>query len=203
MQNHGHFPGQQSDERVLYIVHPHPYAQYVELAKIYGLAAIILIAFIFFGVSFSMFASALVTVGVLLALFIGGIGTLVVVATEGKNIAYITDRRIVRFSGTTPFASNMRSLGWDEAVKVKTYAPTMFWKMLNIGTIVVHAKSTFVVGDGAHEQGFANDDLEINNVYFYQDLGNYIEKILYTFKHKPHDLEQIRPFVAKPRGQRD
>ena len=44
---------------------------------------------------------------------------------------------------------------------------------------------------------------ELTHVYYYRDLGNYIDKILYTYKQKPKEMKKIKPFVEKPKGQRD
>ena len=34
------------------------------------------------------------------------------------------------------------------------------------------------------------------------EAGNYIDKILFTYKQMPAAVSEIRPFVEKPRGQR-
>ncbi len=121
---------------------------------------------------------------------------------QQKNISYITDRRIVRFEPTTFFATNIRSLSWDEAVKVKTFAPNILWKQLKIGTVIVHARTTVKTIDEESRHSLSADDIEINDVYLYRDLGNYIDKILFTYKQMPTGVSEIRPFVEKPRGER-
>ena len=45
-----------------------------------------------------------------------------------------------------------------------------------------------------------NQDLELDND---NDLGNYIDKILFTYKQMPTGVANIRPFVPKPKGERD
>ena len=120
---------------------------------------------------------------------------------QKRNISYITDRRIIRFDPSTFFATNIRTLSWDEAVKVKTYSPNILWKQLKIGTVVVHARTTVKTSDENISHTSA-DDIELNDIYLYRDLGNYIDKILFTYKQLPKEMANIRSFVPKPKGER-
>ncbi|MBI5151703.1 MAG: hypothetical protein HZA34_03980 [Candidatus Pacebacteria bacterium] len=198
MQN-GYFPGQQSDERVLYEVKPHVYALYFSLAKLYVLSLILAI----FLIALSSIHSSFFLLGLLLGVGIAALGTWIMTEMYHKNISYITDRRIVRFEAATPFATNVRALTWDEVVKVKTFPRNVLWKSLMIGTVIIHAGSTYVhTHVQTRENVYTNDDLDLEHVYYYKDLGNYIDKVLYTYKHKPAELAELRPFVPKPTGQR-
>jgi len=195
----GYFPGQQTDERVLYEVRPHTYAMYVDLAKIYVLSIVLIVVLSMLAKMSPMIAGF----GWVFGLGIAVIGTWLVNAMHHKNVAYLTDRRIVRFEAATPFATNVRALTWDEVVKVKTFPRNVFWKMAMIGTVVVHAGSTYVHTHAqTRENVYTNDDLDLEHVFYYKDLGNYIDKILYMHKHSPEELKELRPFVPKPAGQR-
>ncbi len=142
--------------------------------------------------------------GGIIAGIIVAIGLWVVENARRKNIAYITDRRVVKFEASTPFATNARSLNWEEAVKVKTYAPNAIWKQLMIGSVVVHAKTTIATPEVSKtERLVTDDDVEIQNAYFYRDLGNYIEKILFLYKKQPKDIASLLPFVQKKKGMRN
>ena len=69
--------------------------------------------------------------------------------------------------------------------------------------MVVHAGSTYVHTHAqTRENLYTNDDLDLEHVFYYKDLGNYIDKILYIYKHNPQELAELRPFVPKPAGQR-
>ena len=70
----------------------------------------------------------------------------------------------------------------------------MFWKQMAIGNVVMHARTP--------SEGESIDDIELRDVHYYRDLGNYIDKILFTYKQKPREVSEIRPFVLKPRGER-
>ncbi len=78
----------------------------------------------------------------------------------------------------------------------------MLWKQLKIGTVIVHARTTVKTIDEDIKHTLSADDIELDDIYLYRDLGNYIDKILYTYKQMPAGVNEIRPFVPKPRGER-
>lgn len=188
------FYGKQEDEKILYVVHPHPFAITFGLIKIYIVALIMVIALIILGSVVSVAAGIFMTIALILFLVVILGGSKIVLDWQSRNIAYITDRRIVRFEPTTLFATNSRSLTWDEVVKVKTYPPNFLWKQMAIGNVTIHSRTP--------EQGPNADDITLMDVFYYKDLGNYIDKILFTYKQKPREIADIHPFVPKPRGQR-
>jgi len=44
------------------------------------------------------------------------------------------------------------------------------------------------------------EDVRITDVYYFEDLANYIDKILFTFKNTPAEVANLKPFVPKPKG---
>jgi hypothetical protein len=193
------FEGQQTNERILYVVRPHDITLYVQLAKIYALSLAVMVSF-FLLVSIFPF---LPTIGIFLAVGIAGIGTIVAFSMFSKNVAYVTDRRMVRFEPATPFATNIRSVNWDDAVKVKTFAPNFLWKIFKVGTVIIHSSSSIThLHEDVRENTISNDDLDLQNVYYYRDLGNYLDKIIYTYRHERAELENVHPFVPMPKGKR-
>lgn len=196
------FYGKQTDEKILYVVRPHPLATTFGLIKIYVIAVVISLVLIILGTQIESLSGIFVTAGVVLFLLIIVIGTKIVLDWQTRNISYITDRRLVHFEPTTLFATNSRTLAWDEVVKVKTFPPNVIWKQLAIGNVVVHARTPIHPGGQDDAQGISVDDIELKNIYFYRDLGNYIDKILFTYKQKPAEIANIRPFVPKARGER-
>lgn len=195
------FYGQQENEKILYVTKPHFIAAIFSLIKIYGIAVIIFLVFFFLAKEIPEVSTVFYVIGVITPLLIIILGSKMVSNFQKRNVAYITDRRIVRFEPSTFFATNIRTLSWDEAVKVKTFAPNMLWKQLKIGTVIVHARTTVKTTDESVAHATA-DDIELNDIYLYRDLGNYIDKILYTYKQLPSGVNQIRPFVARPKGER-
>lgn len=198
MQTH-HFKGQHSDEKVLYEVKPHIYSLWLRIAGVV-LLSILLCVFSILLVSVS---SVIPPLGIIFAIAITLIASWILHIQYDKTIAYITDRRLVRFEAHHPFHVATRSLNWDDTMKVKTYPPHFIWSMLNIGTVVLHARSSIISLEGdSIQREVAGDDLELKDVWYYEDLGNYIEKILYTNKRNHAELADFRPFVPKPKGQR-
>jgi predicted membrane protein len=194
------FFGKQEGERILYVVKPHPLSLIFKLLKIYLIAIAVFAVLAILGTQL-VFLDLFLLGGVVVAVVIAIVGTKVVTDYQKRDIAYITDRRLMRFEPTTLFATNPRSLTWDEVVKVKTYPPNAIWKQLAIGNVVVHARTP--ARPDEHAQGaVAADDIELKDVYYYKDLGNYIDKILFTYKQKPKEMETIHAFVPKPRGER-
>src|SRR3989339_1442954 len=194
------FYGQQENEKILYVTKPHPIARIVGLIKIYLVTVITFIILFYLAGAIPKEVNVFRILGVIVPITILIIGTKIINNFQKRNISYITDRRIVRFDPTNFFATNVRTLSWDEAVKVKTFSPNMLWKQLKIGTVIVHARTT--VKTLEEEASLSADDIELDNIYLYRDLGNYIDKILFTYKQMPKEVSEIHPFVPKPKGQR-
>lgn len=187
------FYGRQDGERILYVVKPHPLATTINLIKIYFISGVVFFVLVILGSQIQSLSSIFFILGLILAILMIIFGTKIIVDNQKRNISYITDRRLVRFEPTTLFATNSRTLTWDEVVKVKTYPPNMLWKQLAIGNVVVHSRTP---------EGVMADDIQLTDVFYYKDLGNYIDKILFTYKQKPKEISLIHPFVPKPRGER-
>lgn len=196
------FYGKQTDEKILYVVRPHPLATTMSLIKIYLIAIFVSAALIILGTQIGSLTGIFVTAGIILFFLIVILGTKISLDWQARNVSYITDRRMVHFEPTTLFATNSRTLAWDEAVKVKTFPPNFIWKQMMIGNIVIHARTPVHPGGQDDSYEMSVDDIEVKNVYYYRDLGNYIDKILFTYKQKPAEVDNIRPFVPKPKGER-
>jgi len=188
------FYGRQGDEKILYVVRPHYLSSFMKLIKVYFVALVVFLAFVLVGAQIVSVSSLFKFLGIALGTLIAVIGTKIIGDYQKRNISYITDRRVVHFEPTTLFATNSRTLSWDEVVKVKTYPPNMLWKQMAIGNVVMHARTP--------SGGESIDDIELKDIYYYRDLGNYIDKILFTYKQKPREVSEIRPFVLKLRGER-
>lgn len=202
MKNSEHdFYGIQDGERILYVVRPHPLATTFALIKVYLIAIVISAILLILGSQFESLTGVFVFFGLIIFVSIIIFGTKIVLDWQRREIAYITDRRLVRFEPTTLFATNSRTLAWDEVVKVKTYPPNMIWKQMAIGNVVVHARTPGRPDDQGHGEITA-DDILLTDIYFYRDLGNYIDKILYTYKQLPAEIANIRPFVPRQKGER-
>jgi len=177
------FEGQQEGERILYVARPH------QLAKTIAIVKILILAILFASITFLISPYiGIVAAFVGLILAIGGIWWNTKVFNTSKT--YLTDRRIFRIEVVSPFFQAKRALFWTEALKAKGFAPNIFWRMLNIGTVEVQPKMD------------EHESVRVTDVYYFEDLSNYIDKILYIVKNTPEELTTLRPFIPKPAGSR-
>lgn len=191
------FPGQQTGERVFYR------SKMAGSMKVLTMIAVVLISFgflIMFQIAWSMFSPSLSGVEISNAVFpaflvVDLITTLLILwwtnRVYSQTEIFITDRRIIKFLPLVPYRTSARALFWEEAIKVKTfYKNVILDKILGIGSIGVHGRN--------HEI----DNIEMDYLTYHEDLGNYIDKILYTYKNKPDDLQIFKEFVPRPVGMR-
>jgi hypothetical protein len=184
------FEGQQEGERVLYTILPHPIHKYLATARLIFLALFFFVTLWVIGGIIPAITTILRLTGFILGvvLFIAGYWWNLTVFKKSRS--YITDRRIIRFDVVSPFFTTKRTLFWGEALKAKAYAQNIVFRSLKIGTIDVEP------------QVANNEDVRVTDVYYFEDLANYIDKILFTFKNNPAGISAIKPFVAKEKGQR-
>ncbi len=184
------FNGQQTGERILYEITPHPVTKTLGIVKIVGVAIVFYLFLLLISTVAMPGVGFLRIAGLILSLLILVIGLWWVSVAYKKSKAFITDRRIIRFEQATPFVTTKRKLFWNEALKAKGYSRGFVNRILGIGVVEVEPHLS------------TNENVHIANVGWYDDIANYIDKILYTFKNKPEDIATIKPFVSKPRGQR-
>lgn len=187
----------------MFVVRPHKISLLVGTLKVMLASLAIWIGFIAIDSQLSFVDINFGGIGFIAGLVVFLVGFYILNNAYNRRIGYITDRRIVKFEAPSLIATRSRSLSWEEAVKAKTFPPNFVWKSLRIGTVIVHAKTTIASTDVVKSENITTDnDVELNDVYYYLDLGNYIDKILYTYKKTPEEMKNIRTFVLKPKGQR-
>ncbi len=184
------FPGIEEGERILYFGQPHPVMKYLAFGVI--IAAALFIIFGSQAVLFAIFPSPLVQILLLLipiAVLVIALWWINILYT--KSEFYITDRRVVKFIPTTPFHISTRALFWDHATKLKTfYRYPIVEQILGIGDIQIHSK---------HSE---SDNIDLDHLKLHRDLGNFIDKVIYTFNNEPQNIPSLREFVPRPRGKR-
>jgi hypothetical protein len=190
MENQIVFNGQQTDERILFTIIPHPLAKTIAIGKTVAVALIFYII-VFIVASSTPFTGLLRVVGFILVAAVSILAVIWNSYLEKTDRAHITDRRIIRFETITPVLKTKRALFWNEALKAKAFAPNFFSRSFGVGQVIIETQ----VAEG--------ENVIIKNVSYYEDLANYIDKILFIFKNRPEDIQTIKPFVPKPKGQRD
>ncbi|MFZ2024980.1 MAG: hypothetical protein WAV51_01685 [Microgenomates group bacterium] len=185
------FDGQQSGERVLTTITPH-ISRFLFSGISLTIAFIAVVTILFAIANFVPTAASAIKIAVIIiALIVILISLWWMWKTQKTDKTYITDRRIIRFDVVSPFFTNKRALFWNEVLKTKAYAPNMVMRLLKVGTLQVEPV--------AAEQ----ESIVITDVYFHEDLANYLDKILFAFKNKPDDIATMKSFIAKSKGKRD
>ncbi len=184
------FDGQQEGERILYEIHPHPIAKYLAIGRIILLALSLFFVLLLTAGVAPAFATLLRITGLAMSLLLIAASVWWNGKVFDQSKTYITDRRIMRFEVVSPFFQTKRSLFWSEALKSKGFSPNFFYRSLGIGTVEVAPQMS------------EHEDVIVTDVSYFEDIANYIDKILFTFKNKPTEVPLIKPFIPKPRGQR-
>lgn len=186
------FYGQHEDELILCEIRPHWTRKAMAVLYGFGSGLAVYSAIVFFdkfpGLQEEYVQTAAVLLGLIVWLAISGWHW----HTANLARAYVTDRRLIRLEASFPIFINRRTLFWNEVLKVKGYAPNVFFRLARIGNLTLQPLMS--------ESG--KEDVRLQFVYYFGDLANYIDKIVFTYKTKPEDVKSIRPFVAAPAGER-
>jgi len=182
------FPGQQEDERILYVIRPHMTAPVIVLLKI--LAAVFVFTLcIWFLPKLSVVMDMQRQVQIILGIILTGV-LYAWYRFSSSTISYITDRRLIRFDSRPPLSKRRRALFWTEVAKAKAFSENSFLRLLKVGSIELRAKVN------------SEENVIVENVYYFDDLVNYIDKLLHLTHANPLELKEVKPFVLKPTGQR-
>lgn len=185
------FDGIQTDERILARVIPHPLRKTVHLVAALFLGLFFTLVVINISTLVPFAADYVTSAGLVISVIVTLLWVFWVNLRESRSAAYITDRRVIRFEPVSPVLTTKRSLFWNEVLKAKAYSPNIFYKTAGIGNLVVSPHLS------------ENEDILLRDISYAEDLANYIDKILYLIKNNPSAVASLKPFVAKPRGQRD
>lgn len=184
------FFGQQDDEQILFEVQPHWIRK--AIGALQGLLILIVlsraVSFLHDKTNFEpqyFYTGGMIVSLIVVMLYVGWVWY-----AANRARVYITDRRFVRIEVGFPIFWDRRSLFWDEVLKVKGYAPNLLFRFFKVGSLVVNPVAA------------AGEDVRFRFVHYFEDLSNYVDKILYLYKTKPEEVKTMRPFVAKPAGER-
>lgn len=185
------FDGQQEGELILYEIRPHVISKYIAIGRVVLLGLGLFIVLLMTAGVAPVIAPILRLGGFVVMIILIAISVWWNGKVYGLSKTYITDRRIMRVTAVSPFFQAKRSLFWNEALKAKGYAPNILYRSLGIGTVEV----------APHMD--QHEDIIITDCAYFEDLANYIDKILYTFKQTPSGIASLKPFIPLPRGHRD
>lgn len=184
------FPGMHADERVLYAARHHPIRMVRGLLYSVGTAlAVYLVAS-----QLQRVAPDSADVSILRAELGGYFLSLLMLAWVLLEYfsarVFITDRRIMRLELSPAGYIKKRGLFWNDVAKTKSWHRNIILRWFNIGTVKITPTIYF------------NEEIRLPDMYYFEDLANYIDKIVYTYRTTPDKLSAIRPFVTKPKWKR-
>jgi len=204
--NQGRFPGQASDEKILYIMREHQLFLFLRFAFVFGIGAAILLATILLGQAVSSIFSTLAfatLVPFIILLLLGFIliGSWWVFSLWKNSVAILTNKRLTKFIYTTPINRYNMSLPLEMIVDTSCHNKGFLSSYLQIGTVTARSS--------ASSSGVATDDTgRINKKYFYlenikyfEDLQQYINKVINLLHQTPEKLKDFRPFIPHLKGE--
>ncbi len=199
------FPGQASDERILFVTRENPIMLWLRRAGVIATGGVVIIAGMWLGSMLQGIVGIEVAVPVqILSLLIGFVFGVVgwwwVSILWSKSLALVTTQRLTKIIYSTPFNRHFLSLPLDMIVDTGSYEKGFVQALFRMGT--------FTARSSASSSGVSTDDPErVNKKYFYienivsaEDLQHYVNKLLYAFRHHHEHLATFRPFVPELKG---
>jgi Zn-dependent protease with chaperone function len=176
------FPGQASDERILFVTRENAVMLWYRRAGVVGASVVIAIVGLMLGEllreSLGTTSTLLELGAVLFAVVFGVLGWWWISTLWQKSLMIVTTQRLTKFIYTTPFNRHNLSLPLD-----------------------------MVVDTGSYTKGFIQALFRLNKKYFYienvasaEDLQHYINKLLHAFRHSNERLATFRPFLPQLKG---
>lgn len=204
--NHARFPGQATDEKILYITREHKLLLFLRLAFVLAIGVAILLATVLLGQAISQIFSGLVFASfipfiILLLLTFILIGAWWVFSLWKNSVAILTNKRLTKFVYTTPINRYNMSLPLEMIVDTSCHNKGFLSSYLKIGTITARSS--------ASSSGVATDDngrvnkkyFYLENVQYFEDLQQYLNKVINLLHQTPEKLKDFRPFIPHLKGE--
>jgi hypothetical protein len=200
------FPGQASDEKILYITREHSIFLIMRLLFVFGVGLSIILTTILLNKTISLvFTTNIFPIIVLIMILFFSLFILIgawwVFVLWKKSIAIVTNKRLIKFIYTTPINRYNMSLPLDMIVDTSCHNKGFLSSYLKIGSITARSS--------ASSSGLATADTSrINKKYFYlenikyfEDLQQYLNKLIDTLHKEPERLSKFRPFIPHLKGE--
>lgn len=189
------FPGKAEDEKILYVTREAPMMLMVRLV---GFSIVVAIAILVgallvgnMGKTLGFEYGGLIAMILLMGIIVMFGGMWWIYQVFNKSVFIITTRRLTKFIHTTPWTRYQMSLGLDKVVDSGSYSKGYLQAIFGLGTFVARSSAGNI------------KNFKIENVHFSEDLHNWMNKLMFVFNKNVAELDQFRPFVAKPMGKRD
>ncbi|TXH06194.1 MAG: hypothetical protein E6R05_01810 [Candidatus Moraniibacteriota bacterium] len=189
------FPGKAEDEKILYVTREAPMMLLVRLTLFMLIVATtVLVGSLMIGNMGKMLqfeVGGMIAIVLLLGAVVMMGGLWWIAQVFNKTLFIITTRRLTKFIHTTPWTRYQMSLGLDKVVDSGAYSKGYVQALFGLGTFVARSSAGNI------------KNFKIENIHFAEDLHNWMNKLMFTFNKSTAELDQFKPFVAKPMGKRD
>ena len=189
------FPGKAEDEKILYVTREAPMMLLVRLTVfMLVVATTVLVGSLMIGNMGRMLefeVGGMIAIVLLLGAIVMMGGLWWIAQVFNKTLFIITTRRLTKFIHTTPWTRYQMSLGLDKVVDSGAYSKGYVQALFGLGTFVARSSAGNI------------KNFKIENIHFAEDLHNWMNKLMFTFNKSTAELDQFKPFVAKPMGKRD
>ena len=187
------FPGQHSEEKILFITREGPLMLKLKLFTLFSLSILTIIIGIsilsnsnFFNFSLAFLTPFFFIFAITATLF----ALWWLKCLYQKSVFIITTRRLTKFIHTSPWTRYQMSLGLDKIVDTGAYKKGFIQMVTGYGYFV------------ARSAAGAIKNFKIINISFAEDLHNYVNKLLFTFNEKSDQLDKFRPFIPHLKGKK-
>lgn len=204
-----HFPGQASDEKILYVTREN--ASLLLLRRVVVLVVALVILATGWGLGLTLSGLLEIDLGfmiqflsVVLSATFGVIGFWWVSVLWQKSLCIVTTKRLMKYIYTTPINRHILSLPLEQIVDTGAYTKGFIQAIFKLGT--------FTARSAASSSGVATDDGQakrINKKYFYieniaiaEDLQHYVSKLLGANRHQLDQISTFRPFIPHLKGEK-
>lgn len=205
------FPGQASDEKILFVTRENPVMLTVRRAGVLAAALFVMVSGWWLG---GLLGSVLQATAIGSLVRLAGVGLGAVFVLVGwwwvtllwqKSVCIVTTKRLTKFIYTTPVNRHNLSLPLEMIVDTGSYTKGFVQALFKLGTFT--ARSAAAASGVASEEETSGSGRRINRKYFYienvahaEDLQHYITKLLSAFRTRPQDLANFRPFIPHLKG---
>lgn len=204
-----HFPGQASDEKILFLTRENEAMLYLRRIGVLAAAFVLFLSGwalgemlnIYIGFNFGLIVQFL---AVVFSSIFGVIGFWWVSVLWQKSLCIVTTKRLMKYVYTTPFNRHILSLPLEQIVDTGAYTKGFVQAIFKLGT--------FTARSAASSSGVATDDSlgkRINKKYFYieniaiaEDLQHYVSKVLNANRHHLDKISSFRPFIPHLKGEK-
>lgn len=190
------FPGQASDEEILYVTREAPIVLTIKRIGVIGIAFVVIFGGIGLSSFISQFSPQIIGSVKLLSVVIGGLFAIIgwwwMSVLWKKSLFILTNRRLTKFIYVTPWNRYNLSVTLDKIEDTGAYNRGNFEAIFKVGTLSARSSA------GNREEKY----FFVTRIKAAEDLANYINKLLFIFHQDPTRLVKFRPFLPHLKGER-